>query len=304
MIGNDPYQLTFTYPRGSYFKVETVSIKGDGRDITVKVADHQGWSTVRLSSPVSRDVDWEITFEPADSYKYKTRDPGAVTAGRVGLDGVDLSWNPQYYLNSGYQVYLDGDLLGYTPDCSFPLRGLDPNKTYQADVRTVWEDGTINERPATANPNPNQRPPGVSFTISKILPAEYKLTDIGPVIPPQFNFARPLTFAGKKYDNTITGWMNSTTDYDVKGLYTRFIAVIGVDDATGEESANTTVEFILSGDGKELWRSGPMKKADATKTVDVNIAGIKILSLKVAGPQPRGWRGGVLAGWADATVRR
>ena len=306
VIGNDPYQLTFTYPRGSYFKVGTVSIKGDdGKDMKIKVADHQGWSTVLMTIPASKDISWEITFDAADSYKYKTRDPGSVTAARVGLDGIDLSWNPQYYLNSGYQVYLDDQLLGYTPDCSFPLRGLDPSKTYKADVRTVWDDGTINERPVEATPNPNQRPPGVSFTIAGMLPAEYKLTDIGPMVPPQFNFNRPLTFTGKKYDNTITGRMNAGTDYDLKGLFNKFIAVVGVDDATGEQSAATTVEFIVSGDGKELWRSGPMKKSDPAKTAEANIEGIKILSLKVAGPETQGYRrGGVVAGWVDGVVRK
>ncbi len=306
VIGNDPYQLTFTYPRGSYFKIETVSVKGsDGQNMKVKVADHQGWSTVELTCPESKDISWEITFETAPDYKYKTRDPGAATASRVGLDGIDLSWNPQYYLNSGYQVYLEGQLLGYTPDCSFPLRGLDPFKTYQADVRTVWEDGTINERPATANPAPNQRAPGVSFKLVDMIPETYKLSDLGPMVTSRFNFSRPLNFTGKKYEDALMARMNEASDYDIKGLFSRFTATIGVDDATGEQSSATTVEFVVSGDGRELWRSGPIKKGDPAQIADVDISGNKILSLKVIGPQVRGWgRGGVVAGWADGVVKK
>jgi hypothetical protein len=305
VIGNDPYQLTFTYPRGTYFKVETVCIKGDGQGIKVRVADHQGWSTVLFTSPLSEDISWEVTFEPAESYSYKTRDPGPATAVRLGLDGIDLSWNPQYYLNSGYQVYLDGLVQGYTPDCSFPLRGLDPDRTYLAEVRTVWDDGTINDRPAPSGVNQNRPAPGVRFKIAEMLPSEYRLTDLEPELPPQFSFNRPLTFTGHKFDNAITGAMNTATGYDLKGLFTHFSAMVGVDDATGEQLANTTVEFVVSGDGKELWRSGPMKKSDPAKTAEVDMSGISILSLKVEGPQATGYRrGGIVAGWVDAVVKR
>jgi hypothetical protein len=251
------------------------------------------------------EIFWEITFEPAPHYTFKTRDPGSVTANRVGLDGIDLSWNPQYYLNSGYQVYLDGQLLGYTPDCSFPLRGLDPLKTYLADVRTVWDDGTINERPAPSNTEPNRRPPGASFKLANMVPGEYRLTELGPIDPPQFDFTRPLTFAGRKFDQTILRQMNTAAEYDIRGLFSRFSATVGVDDATPEQSSGSSVEFVVSGDGKELWRSGPMRKSDPPKVADVDITGFRIISLKVIGPPSRGYgRGGVIAGWADAVVKR
>ena len=99
--------------------------------------------------------------------------------------------------------------------------------------------------------------------------------------------------------------MNTASDYDIKGLFNKFVAVVGVDDATGEQSAGTSVEFLVSGDGRELWRSGPMKKSDPAKTAEVDITGIRVLTLKVNGPQTRGYgRGGVIAGWADAAVKR
>jgi hypothetical protein len=304
VIGNDPYKLVFTYPRGTYFQIATVSIMGsDGKDVKVKVADHQGWSTVELTYPYSGDLSWEIDFKPADNYKYKTRDPGQVSVTRTGLDGANLSWNPQYYLNSGYQVYLDGQLLGYTPDCAFPLRGLDPLHAYLAEVRTVWDDGTTSEKPAPTGTNPAT--PGSRFIISDMLPGEYPLTDLVPEVVPQYSFNRPLTFTGKKYETTLMARMNSASDYSIKGLFSSFTAIVGVDDATGEQSASATVEFVVSGDGRELWRSGPMKKSDPPKTSSVDVKGVKILSIKAEGPQTRGWgRGGVVAGWAEPILRR
>ena len=303
MIGNDPYELAFSYPRGEYYKVQRVKIKDQRKGIRIKIEDHQGWSTVRMESPVSGEVGWEVTFEPADHYKYITRDPGRASAARVGLDGADISWSPQYYLNSGYQVYLDGKLLGYTPETHFPLRNLDPLKTYDVEVKTVWDDGTVSIKPApTAGA---QAAPGLSFSVAAMLPGEFRLTEIGPMVEPRFNFSQTFTFAGKKYTDNIAGWLNTSSEYDLKGLFTHFTAVIGIDDATEGENAGKEVEFIVSGDGKELWRSGSFKKPDTPKNLDINVTGVNILSLKITGPQTRGFgRGGIRAGWAEAKVTR
>src|SRR6185312_8856415 len=58
----------------------------------------------------------------------------------------------------------------------------------------------------------------------------------------------------------------------------RFSAEVGVDDGAGKEGS---VEFIVSGDGKVLWRSGVLKTGDPAKPVNVNLAGIKTLVLQV-----------------------
>jgi hypothetical protein len=138
-----------------------------------------------------------------------------------------------------------------------------------------------------------------------MLPGEYPLTDLVPEVVPQYSFNRPLTFTGKKYETTLMARMNSASDYSIKGLFSSFTAIVGVDDATGEQSASATVEFVVSGDGRELWRSGPMKKSDPPKTSSVDVKGVKILSIKAEGPQTRGWgRGGVVAGWAEPILRR
>jgi hypothetical protein len=138
-----------------------------------------------------------------------------------------------------------------------------------------------------------------------MIPDSYKLSDIGPVVPQRFTFSRPLTFSGRKHEDALVARMNEAADYDVKGLFGRFMATIGVDDATGDQSSAILVEFVVSGDGRELWRSGPLKKGDPAIQADVDISNVQILSLKVLGPQTRGWgRGGVAAGWADALVRK
>jgi hypothetical protein len=90
----------------------------------------------------------EVKFEPTDIFHYPTSEPTRLRIERVGLDGANLTWNEQYWLNVGYQVYLDGKLQGYTPKAAFPLRGLDPKATYTVGVETVWEGGTASPRKA------------------------------------------------------------------------------------------------------------------------------------------------------------
>jgi hypothetical protein len=302
VIKDDVYRLVFTYPRGSYYKGERLKAKGERKNIRCKIIDHQGWSVVEIESPVTQKVEWEVSFVEAEHYKYATKDPGRVTIKAEGLEGVNLSWSPQYYLNSGYQVHLDNEIQGYCPGTVFPLRNLDPFREYHADVRTVWDDGTVNERTAPAAGQPE---PGVKFRFIDLVPATYELNLLSPLVRPWFSLDRPLTFGKTTYTRTLVAWINNASEYDIKGIFSRFTAVVGIDDSSPEAQAGTEVVFHLFGDGKELWASAPMKRNDPPVQVNVPVAGVRVLSLKVTGPQQRGFgRGGITAGWADAILSK
>ena len=92
-------------------------------------------------------------------------------------------------------------------------------------------------------------------------------------------------------------------EYDLKGLFDTFSALVGIDEATTNQ--NASIEFVALGDGKELWRSGAMKKSDAAKQLKIEIAGVRHLVLRVTGgvespgPQAR-----VLADWVNASLIR
>ncbi len=59
---------------------------------------------------------------------------------------------------------------------------------------------------------------------------------------------------------------------------TRFTAEVGEDDSSGTQGS---VQFVVSGDGKVLWKSGVMTCGQPAKKVDVDLTGVKILSLSV-----------------------
>jgi hypothetical protein len=264
----------------------------------VRWANHQGWAAVRIEAPNTTEATWEVRFEPADSYRYPTQAPGGLQVERVGLDGVDFKWGAQYYLNAGYQVYLDGILQGYTPDTSFPFRGLDPRRSYAAEVRAVWMDGTIGER---------HKPAELKFSVASLLPDELPLAGLEPLrrmVRPAPG--RPVNLGGKRFGGGISAGANAEVEYDLLGLYDAFSALVGIDDGS---TAAGPVEFIILGDGKELWRSGPVKKGDGLKPAQVSLAGAQKIVLKTvaAAPPPAGGsefrgRGGPQAVWIEAKV--
>jgi alpha-galactosidase len=86
----------------------------------------------------------------------------------------------------------------------------------------------------------------------------------------------------------------------LKGLFDTFAALAGVDDATMNQ--NTAVEFVILGDGKELWRSGAMKKSDAAKQLKIDVTGVRHLILRVTGGEGGGPQTRVLADWLNARL--
>lgn len=307
VIAGDPYELHFAFPRGKHLAASTASARAGSHSLPLKISNHQGWATVRIDSPETTEVAWEVSFAPDAGYVYPTQAPGGLRVERAGLDGATLRWNAQYYLNVGYQVYLDGTPLGHSGATSFPLRGLDPAATYTAEVRAVWDDGSI---------GPRHQKSEVEFSLVKMLPHELPLSGLEPVPAPQGG-GRPgsranpvglVTIAGRRYEDAITARAGSEVAYDVKGLYKEFLAEAGVSDAF-----DGRIRLAVVGDGRELWASGPLTKSNRPVRVRVPIAGVQrlVLICAPAGDRPAGARGqgagagaraAVQGAWIDARV--
>jgi len=299
VIKNDPYELRFVFPREKNFKIKSAT----AGKLPTKITNHQGWATVQFTSPRSAQVSWSVQFEPGEIYHYPVREPANVFIERAGLDSVTLKWSAQYYLNSGYQVYLNGNAAGFTPVNTFTLRGLDADKEYTVEVKTVWEDGTASERKAE-----------LKFTLKSLVPQEILLAALEPLRPGvgvrgvEINRAlngRTFSIAGSRYESGIGARSNLEVEYDLKGLFDSFTALVGVDDATNNQ--NASIEFVVIGDGKELWKSGGMKKSDGPKSLKVDISGVRRLVLKVTGGgegQGQGPQARILADWVNATVSK
>jgi hypothetical protein len=262
-----------------------------------KITNHQGWATVEFSPSQTGILNWEVAFGPAPAYKFPVREPQNLWIERAGIDGVNLRWNVQHQPASGYQVWLNGVLQGFSPTQVFAFRGLDRNGSYTAEVKTVWQDGTASEKSGK-----------LQFTLSQILPQQIFLSELDPVRltpgwrQPELNRnsnGGGLSVAGRKTEKGIGMPTNSDIEFELNGSYDNFIAAVGVDDEFNNRDA--AAEFIVLGDDKELWRSGGMKKADAPKSVKVEVKNVKRLILRVRRVDEGGR---ILADWLDAKLER
>ena len=100
----------------------------------------------------------------------------------------------------------------------------------------------------------------------------------GTAQPKQSVDGNPLAIAGRKFVHGVGTHAVSTFLIDLAGAGLRFNAVVGLDD---EATAKGTVEFMVLGDRKVLWRSGTMRKGEAGKTCDVDISNVTLLGLLV-----------------------
>lgn len=279
VVKDAPYELRFAFPRNRSFRLVAEAVhpaKGVG-SLPVEVGNHDGWATLRFDSPVTGEVRWRATFAPTASYHYPVADPYNLSVERVGLDVVNLRWSAQYSLSAGYFVYLDGEMLGFTPTPDFPIRGLDPAREYVVSVRTAWYDGTSSKNAVESK-----------FRLLGLLPVEMSLSDLeyvrgtigwGSIHLNRSVTGRALTIAGKTYATGIGTHAVSEIEYDLHGLFTEFSGTVGIDD--DNESDQGSVEFTVVGDGRELWRSGILKKADGAKPFKVDVRGVQRLMLRV-----------------------
>ena len=109
---------------------------------------------------------------------------------------------------------------------------------------------------------------------------------------------KPLTIAGTTFPFGVGTHAVSTLNLDLKGGASRFTSQVGVDDETDGQGS---IEFKLIGDSRELWTSGLMKGKEKAKPVDVDLTGVRKLTMLVTDGGD-----GVIADhadWAMAAIR-
>ena len=88
----------------------------------------------------------------------------------------------------------------------------------------------------------------------------------------------PLRLSGVEYEHGIGTHPPGRFLIDLGGRGERFTALVGIDD---EKKNGGSAEFIVKGDGRELFNSGIMRSSQKPKIVDVDVRGVKYLDLVV-----------------------
>jgi len=107
----------------------------------------------------------------------------------------------------------------------------------------------------------------------------------------------PLSMHGVKFVHGVGTHATSNFRVNVNGAVERFTAKVGVDDTAGSQGS---VEFVVMGDGRILWRSGVLKGGEPARAVDVNLVGVRTLELRVT--DGGDGESNDHADWADATI--
>jgi len=108
----------------------------------------------------------------------------------------------------------------------------------------------------------------------------------------------PLTIGGKVFKTGLGTHSAGEADLKLSKGTKSFHAMVGIDDDVGPGKGS--VEFLITGDGKMLWRSGVMKGGDPAREVNIDVAGIDRLILRVTdGGDGNGYDH---ADWGDAIL--
>ena len=161
----------------------------------------------------------------------------------------------------------------------------------------MWEDGQESPRRAEAK-----------FSLASMIPTQMSLTQIEPLRSTgrwrgfeadEMLSGTQLMLGGKHCERGLSSFAGSEIEFELHGLYDNFSALAGLDASSG---TNATIEFLVIGDGGELWRSGTLKNSDEPKPVAVKITGVNKLILRTTGAGGRGNR--AQADWAEPMVSR
>src|SRR5262249_3291791 len=150
-------------------------------------------------------------------------------------------------------------------------------------------------QPATVNGATAQEYDGYGVTYAGTL----SLTSTsGTVVVNQTSAGQPIVLSGAPYTQGLGFGGNASTTIALNGEYARFDSLIGVDSSN---PAASSVIFQVYGDNQLLYQSAVLSNGATAVPIDVNVAGVKNLTLVVEAA-PGSSASSDHAVWADARL--
>jgi hypothetical protein len=282
VIAHDPYELRFSWPRNEKLKISRVKVSGH----EASVKNYQNWAAVSFIPQKTGEVSWEVEFGPAEVYSFPPRQPGRLQAQPYGLNGLQLRWAPLYYLCAGYLILVNEQPALYSPLPEAIITGLNPREEQEIKVHAVWWDGTRSTEAASVKIKPYDLLPSEAYL--ETIPARKITSAMGRVRINRAFGGGELKIANRAYGRGFGTHAPSEIVVPIYGLFRWIEGQVGVDDASPRQRGS--VEFIIRGDGRLLWRSGLIKAGQPARGFRVDISRIQQLSLEVTdgGDGPEG----------------
>jgi hypothetical protein len=215
--------------------------------------------------------------------------PTNLTATVISSTQVNLTWQDNSNNEGGFEVDRSADNLNWNQ-----LIVTEDDVTTYSDT-AVTGGTTYYYRVRAVNPAGNS---GFTSTATAVVPAAAQYVYLsnlnwvsatndqgsswGPVEKDMSvggsgaNDGHTITLNGITYSKGLGTNAISTIVYNLGGAYSNFLCDVGIDD---EEAVNGTVDFQVLADGVKIFDSGKMTATSTTQTFNLNITGVKQLTL-------------------------
>jgi hypothetical protein len=254
VVENDPYELRVILPVGEKsWRAAEARVSADDESAGVKVSFKQEGPKLRvtLTSPASREVKWNIRFEPA---KAEVAAPPAVTDLKAAADhrGVTLTWAADQA--DGYRIECNDGVVLETSANTITDSSVQNGTTYRYQVTALGWNHTVSQ-PVSVEITPKQperpaTPPAPTIHLGDLKPTQVK-NGWGTHVPDKEIGGGPLVLDGKTHTRGLGAHANALAVYRIPEKSTRFVAVVGIDDSQKNDPRSSVV-FQVYGDVKEM----------------------------------------------------
>lgn len=325
-LGDGSWTLDIVEDRGGKLRHRTRTIEA-GDEVRIPVENDGGFAMIACPTDGQRgscysDIDGVPTVVlevgPSDTTDVEagqattvevTADLTLISAGRL----TDLTVSPQ--VPGGWTVdgpdltaaslsesgHLRGSWTVTVPETAEPgIERIDVTASYRAPGSPAT--GTLS---VTRSVDLRIAPPGGTYVSS--LPFVSETNGWGPVERDQSNGGQSaddgqqISIGGQTYDAGLGMHAEAEVSLDLAQDYTRFVAAVGVDDEVTNDDMSGTITFEVIGDGEVLASTDVITIGDAAQILDVDVAGVDQLLLKVTdagdgkNADHAGWGGAVLS---------
>lgn len=255
LVGKDPYELRIVVP-SSKKSWRATGIKVSDEDVAagVKASIKQDGPRIRanLSSPVSREVKWQVAFEPGEAVDILPP-PVANLKANVEFNAITLSWNENGA--AAYRVTRSDGQVSTEPVAMFVDTKFPREKPLTYTVEALGGDGkaaspvSIEVTPLTklvAPPTPPLPAVPLSASNTKFVENTAGMARFGVSYS-----GKPLSIDGKTYENGYGTHANAVAVVTIPSGATHFVSTVGIDDSIRKDP-KASIVFEVYGDVKEM----------------------------------------------------
>jgi poly(3-hydroxybutyrate) depolymerase len=254
VVANDSYELRIVVPSGANsFRATGVTVSAQDKAAGVTATFKQDGPRVRatISSPVSREIKWQVHFEKGAISAAGTR-PLTGLKATADYREATLTWDDNGA--DRYRVTRNDGTPVETLGTTYTDRSLEKGKSYQYGVAAIGWDNT-DSTPAFAKVTlaEMKRPPAPAVPNVFLDDSNTKVEQNG-MGTGNFNKSingTPLTIEGKLYGKGLGLHANAQAIAVIPTGATRFVATVGLDDEVRDAKA-ASVTFEVYGDVKEM----------------------------------------------------